>query len=615
MTTKQEKIKIFQELIQKEQNKKFKEEINAGEITVIESKKNKGVAAKNVEKELKDVDAESQLTLDTAIAEATGEGSVVAPTESKPTLVSDNTPTHKLPRDLAAIVKLCDKLAFKPSKSKAGWYELDHSSTNSELAILKSTVIYVLIEEDVFSAVNTFGKVQKAEFPFYEKDQKYNAIDNLWYWIMDQLIVISKSVIELRVLKQVARLNEYEVDGTLMQGYIIRNLDDRVYHHLKAPGVSNSTLGESEDSSMALDEKHFPDPDQPKEEEPKYFITGRSVHDYILRNDIFLENNYVKPDKKNWSKRGLQEDKIHELLGVGKNIITETDLRGYKKAHRNLMKHPTAKMLMDVGENELSAYGKLTVECPKRGKFEILQRARFDKIIVEPKEDIKEYMAEHFGLQGDYGIITDLKYLRDNTDFRNKASDVFFEYGYHRAGAYYCHIAENIYKKRFYFIFMTVAKKNTHDVICYLLPDQFRRMGEESMADLALKYVTDYKNVFNPVVDEFLKIPKTMFRKLEISDDERKEVYNQLCKIQVPYTPDNTLMGLDLFCDLIDGKSYLMSFFAKHPNLAKRVSRNLGWRGRHGDIIRIDASPRAMAQHKPSNVLVLKNNFIEKKNG
>lgn len=595
MTTKEAKIKKFKDLILKEQSARFNDKVNSAESNIVESKKTKGVAAKNVEKELNTIDGQSQLSLEGAIEQ----------TENKFQDINKNK--VKLPRELETLKKMFDKLDFKPSTSKAGWYELIHTDINSELKKLDKCCVFVLVEEDLFSAVSVYGKVQKTEFPFYEKDQKYNAIDNLWYWLMDELIRITKELIEQRVLRQVARLKEYEASGKLREGYLIRNLDDRVYHHLNAPGVSNSTLGECEESCANLDEKHYPDPDQPKEEEPKYFITGRSVHDYILRNDVFLENNYVKPDKKNYSKRGLQEDKIHQLLGCGKNIVTESDVRGYKKAMRNLKRHPTAKMFMDIGENELSAYGELSLSCPINGEIKLLQRARFDKIIAEPTDEIKEYFAEYYGIKGDYGIITDLKYLRDNTDFRNKASDIFFDYGYHGAGAYYCHIAENIYKKKFYFVFMTVSKKNIHDVICYLLPDEFRRMGEERIADLAVKYSTDYLNVFNPVVQEFLKLPSTLFLSLKIKEDEREAVLRELKKISFPFNPNYSLTGLDMFCDYIDGSGVLMRFFGKHPQLAKKISRNLGWRGRHGDIIRIDASPWALSQHKNSKVKILKN--------
>ena len=264
---------------------------------------------------------------------------------------------------------------------------------------------------------------------------------------------------------------------------LIEDLDEDAYH--TGPGVSTSMLKELKKSCKNLDRYLVS-----KKEPTKDMKLGSALHDLVLRPSLFDSLNYVAPDVSKQSNEGKFIHLLNSVVNFGKRDISAEDLQTITLAKDSLYSHPFASIIISEGVTELSFYCKIK---PNGCEREFISRGRTDGIIIKPSKKLIKEFEKHLGDILDNSIIIyDLKLLRDNGDEDEQMGGTFYKTGYHLQAYNNSNLMETLTGRPVVFVFITISKDGTFDVVPAKLDTAAEEVGELEINNLRKKYSNQF---------------------------------------------------------------------------------------------------------------------------
>jgi hypothetical protein len=227
------------------------------------------------------------------------------------------------------------------------------------------------------------------------------------------------------------------------------------YHNLP----EHSALSAGGIKSLLRSPAHFQTSQTNKDNKTPALLFGSATHSYILQPG--LGEVIVIPDINRRTKEGKQEYEKF-MTENEKNIIIDSDsFKTIKEMREVLMKHNTARMLLEKGTPELSGFWNHEI-------YDFLCKCRPDFLV----DDLK--------------IIVDYKTTNDASAEEFGKSVVKF--GYHIQAAWYRAGIEIITEDDWDFVFIAQEKTPPYSVAVYQTPVEVFSLGEMEMSRAAKIY-------------------------------------------------------------------------------------------------------------------------------
>lgn len=233
------------------------------------------------------------------------------------------------------------------------------------------------------------------------------------------------------------------------------------------PALSQSKLKEFKKSPKHYWSKYV-DPERKEEEPTEEMKFGKALHCSILEPDLFKNNYMVIPKIDKRTKDGKAEYASYMQLSMGKEIISDENLKDIELMNNVLFSKDSSKLLKCGGLVEHELYWR-------DNEFDIDCKAKLD-VFIQPNNVFKN------------GVIVDIKTTQDATpDVFTRSID---KYGYYNQAAFYCNAVKQIYNTVDLPMFIIIAMEKTspYEINFFELDNKSIKFGIRENKQLMSKY-------------------------------------------------------------------------------------------------------------------------------